>query len=139
MVSIYNSGRNRYWGPDGNPFAKESKKSIKQEQTFLDNSHRVASIAAARSLAPMLLTDTSEATSSSAYIAELARALRYDVDLIYEWVYSNVDFYPVWGAYKGALGTLIDKTATPFDQCALMVALLRESRHTANFVKGSIS
>ncbi|MBX9567463.1 MAG: hypothetical protein K2X77_01150 [Candidatus Obscuribacterales bacterium] len=73
-----------------------------------------------------------------ASITELARALRHNVDLIYEWVYSNVDFYCMWGLHKGALGALIDRVGGSFEQSALMVSLLRESGYTANFVKGSI-
>ncbi len=71
-------------------------------------------------------------------ISEMARALRHNVDLIYEWVYSNVDFYCMWGLHKGAFGTLIDQVGGSFEQSALMVALCRESGYTANFVKGSI-
>jgi hypothetical protein len=51
-----------------------------------------------------------------ASIAELARALQNDVDLIYEWVYSNVSYYCLWNSNRGALGTLIDGIGGPFDQ-----------------------
>lgn len=71
-------------------------------------------------------------------IVELARGLKNDVDLIYEWVYSNVDFYCMWGLHKGALGTLIDGIGGSFEQSALMVSLLRQSGYTANFVAGTI-
>jgi transglutaminase-like putative cysteine protease len=73
-----------------------------------------------------------------ASIAELARALKNNVDLIYEWVYSNVDYYPLWYSNKGALGTLIDRIAGPFDQTSLMVDLLLQAGYTANFVAGSV-
>ncbi len=73
-----------------------------------------------------------------ASIVELARALRNNVDLIYEWVYSNVDFYCQIDTSKGALGTLIDRVAGPFDQAALMVNLCRQAGYTANYVVGSI-
>ncbi|MBK7471420.1 MAG: hypothetical protein IPI73_13120 [Betaproteobacteria bacterium] len=72
-------------------------------------------------------------------IAELARALRNDVDLVYEYVRNNIEYYPVWGVQKGALGTILDNQGTAFDQAALMVALLRQAGHTANFVKGRIA
>lgn len=71
-------------------------------------------------------------------IAELARALKNDVDLIYDWVYSNVDFYLMWGVHKGAIGTLIDRVGAPFEQATLMVTLLREAGYTANYVAGTI-
>jgi YD repeat-containing protein len=71
-------------------------------------------------------------------IAELARALRNDVDLIYQFVHDNIEFFPMYGVQKGALGTLIDGMGNPFDQAALMVALLREAGYTADFVFGEI-
>jgi YD repeat-containing protein len=71
-------------------------------------------------------------------VVALARALKHDVDLIYEWVYSNVDFYGTWGARKGAFGALVDRAANACDQSILMVALLQASGYTAEFVVGSI-
>ncbi len=80
-----------------------------------------------------------EAPTGPASIAELARALRNDPDLIYAYVRNTVDYYPVWGVQKGALGTILDNQGTAFDQAALMVALLREAGYTARFVKGQIT
>jgi len=77
-------------------------------------------------------------TPGPASIAELARALRNDVDLIYQFVHDNIEFFPMYGVQKGALGTIIDGMGNPFDQSALMVALLRQAGHTANFVFGQI-
>lgn len=73
-----------------------------------------------------------------ASIAELARALKNDPDLIYQYVKNNIEYYPIWGVQKGALGALIDNQGTAFDQASLMVALLRQSGYTASFKKGSI-
>lgn len=56
-----------------------------------------------------------EAAVGPASIAELARALRNDPDLIYEYVRNNIDYYPVWGVHKGALGAVIDNRGTAFD------------------------
>ena len=72
-------------------------------------------------------------------IVELARALRNDADLIYRFVHDNIEFFPMYGVQKGALGTLIDGMGNPFDQSALMVALLRQAGYTANFVYGQIT
>ncbi|MBY0551507.1 MAG: hypothetical protein K2W95_29770 [Candidatus Obscuribacterales bacterium] len=71
-------------------------------------------------------------------IVELARALKHDVDLIYEWVYSNVNFLPCWGSNKGSFGALLDRVAGAIDQSALMVQLLLESGYTAGFLYGAI-
>ncbi|MHA7602601.1 DUF6531 domain-containing protein, partial [Alicycliphilus sp. T452] len=79
------------------------------------------------------------APSAPASIAELARALRNDVDLIYEHVRNNVEYVPIWGIKKGAFGAILDNQGTSFDQADLMVKLLRESGYTANYVKGRIT
>jgi hypothetical protein len=69
---------------------------------------------------------------------ELARALKNDPDLIYEYVRNNIEYYPVWGTLKGAAAVL-DNVGTAFDQAALMVTLLREAGFTATYIKGGIS
>ncbi|WP_295438757.1 transglutaminase domain-containing protein [uncultured Thiodictyon sp.] len=80
-----------------------------------------------------------EAPTGPASIVELARALRNDPDLIYEYVRNGIDYYPIWGPQKGALGAVLDNRGTAFDQVALMVSLLRQAGYTANFVKGRIN
>jgi len=70
--------------------------------------------------------------TAPASIAELARALKYDVNLIYEYVYTNIEYTPTYGLKKGALGTLLDGNGNDFDQSALLVALLRASGYTAS-------
>ncbi|MFJ4389279.1 RHS repeat-associated core domain-containing protein [Pseudomonas soli] len=71
-------------------------------------------------------------------IPVLARALNYSPDLIYQYIRNNVDYYPVWGVQKGALGALLDNQGTAHDQAALMVELLRASGYNANYVIGVI-
>src|SRR5207247_530234 len=72
--------------------------------------------------------------TAPASIAELARALKNDVNLIYEYVYTNIDYSPPYGLKKGALGTLLDGRGNDFDQAALLVALLRQAGYTASYV-----
>ncbi|MES2161415.1 MAG: RHS repeat-associated core domain-containing protein [Pseudomonadota bacterium] len=78
------------------------------------------------------------AAGNPAQIVELARALKNDPNLIYEYVKNNIEFYPIWGVQKGALGALQDKQGTAFDQAALMVALLRQSGYQASYQLGII-
>ena len=72
-------------------------------------------------------------------LTELADALDNDVDRIYEFVRNEIE--PVWmyGLQKGALGALIDRSGTPFDQAQLMVELLREAGYTASYVAGTVT
>lgn len=60
-------------------------------------------------------------------VKDLARALRYDIDNIYEYVYNSVDFNPSFGLKKGARGAILDGDGTALDQAHLMVDLLRAS------------
>ncbi len=73
------------------------------------------------------------------HVSELARSLKHDVDLIYEWVHNNIEFHPIFGIQKGAFGAILDGYGTAMDQCILMVELLRESEYTADYVVGSIT
>lgn len=73
-----------------------------------------------------------------ASIAELARSLRNHPDLIYQYVRNNVEYYPVFGIQKGALGSVLDNQATAHDQASLMVELLRASGLEANYVRGIV-
>lgn len=74
-----------------------------------------------------------------ASISELARSLRNNPDLIYQFVRNNIESYPVWGIQKGALGTVLDNQGTSMDQAMLMVELLRASGYSAKYVRGVIT
>jgi len=69
---------------------------------------------------------------------EQARALKNNVDEIYKFVLENIEFIPIFGSHKGALGTLIDGMGGSFDQAELMIELLRRSGYTANFQYGEL-
>lgn len=73
-----------------------------------------------------------------ANIVELGRALRDDPDLIYEWVFNNVENHPTYGLQKGALGAIIDGFGNSFDQSDLLVQLFRQAGLTANYVNGTL-
>ncbi len=67
------------------------------------------------------------ATTATNEIIELARALRYDPKLIYDYVHNHIDYVPYFGSLKGATLTYLDGSGNDFDQASLMIALLRES------------
>jgi hypothetical protein len=71
-------------------------------------------------------------------IAGTAAGLGNNVDAIYSFVANNIEFIPVWGVQKGALGCLIDGAGNAFDQSALLVALLQAAGYNAQFLYGSI-
>ena len=82
---------------------------------------------------------------SAPEVEALAYGLRYDPDLIYEWVHDNVRVHPVFGLQKGALGAVIDGEGTSFDQVQLAYELLAlanansSSNISATFQIGTLS
>jgi hypothetical protein len=79
-----------------------------------------------------------QSSPAPAEIVELARALKNNPDLIYEYVYNNIETLPQYGSAKGPLGTLLDGKGTPFDQAELMVALLQQAGFSATYQLGKI-
>lgn len=77
-------------------------------------------------------------TEATPEIQELARGLKNDPDLIYEYVYNGIEYTPIFGCIKGANATLLDGKGNDFDQSSLLIALLRQAGYTANFVYGVI-
>lgn len=85
------------------------------------------------------LSDTpASATTATPEITALARALKNDPRLIYEYVRNNVDYDPYFGSLKGATLTYLDGSGNDFDQASLMIALLRASNITAQYVYGTM-
>ncbi|MBU2569647.1 MAG: hypothetical protein KJ725_06325 [Gammaproteobacteria bacterium] len=81
---------------------------------------------------------TSAAATSVPDVAELARALKNDPDLIYQYVHDHIEYDPIFGHLKGATATVLDGRGNDFDQASLMVALLRQAGYTASYVYGVI-
>ncbi|HEU0217895.1 MAG TPA: hypothetical protein VFQ90_14650 [Stellaceae bacterium] len=63
-------------------------------------------------------------SSQPAEIATLAASLKCDPDLIFEYVYNNIEYEPLFGSNKGPLGTLLDLRGNDIDQARLLMALL---------------
>jgi len=79
-------------------------------------------------------------TTEPPEIVALANSLKNSPDLIYEWVYDNVDTLPQYGSLKGPLGALIDRSGTSFDQAELMIHLLQQAGNcTASFEVGEVN
>lgn len=72
-------------------------------------------------------------------IQEQARALQNDPKLIYEFVRNHVEYIPYYGCLKGATLTLMERSGNDFDQAALIIALLRSSGYSAQFVYGEMT
>lgn len=79
-----------------------------------------------------------EETEITPEIETLARNLKYDPQLIYEHVRNNIEYVPLFGSSKGATATLLDGQGNDFDQTSLLIALMRESGYTANYIYGVI-
>ena len=71
-------------------------------------------------------------------VTELARALRDDIDLIYQHVYNDIELTPTFGLAKGPMGTLLDGSGNPFDQTNLFINLAEAAGYEAKFVYGRL-
>jgi len=76
-------------------------------------------------------------TGPAPEIVETARALKNDPDLMFEFVHNQIETEFAFGERKGPLGTLIDKSGTPFDQNALFAALLRQAGYAPQIQIGA--
>ena len=112
-------------------YGKASQVSPQEAQVYFEQA-KPAVAAPLGTLAPEL------AAASTPEIREMARALKNDPDLIYQYVYDLVEYTPIYGSCKGATGTLLDGKGNDFDQSSLMIALLRQAGFTANYVYGVI-
>ncbi len=80
----------------------------------------------------------SNTVSGPPSIAELARALKNDPDLIFAWVHDNIEYTPTFGEQKGAAGCLFDGIGNDFDQSALLAALLTQAGYAPSLVFGNV-
>jgi RHS repeat-associated protein len=96
-----------------------------------------AAIARAGVVNPAGLTCTPPLASDE--IVELARALKWNPDLIYEYIHDNIQTIPIYDSLKGPLGTLIDGAGTPVDQADLMFSLLQQSCYSPQYEIGWVN
>ena len=66
-------------------------------------------------------------------IESLARGLENDPKRIFDHVHDRIRYVHYFGSKKGAQLTLLERSGNDFDQCALLVALLRAAGHTASY------
>jgi len=72
-------------------------------------------------------------------IAALARNLENDPTRIYNYVHDHIRYVHYFGSHKGAEMTLLERSGNDFDQCALLVALLRQAGFYPSYEFGMIS
>lgn len=97
---------------------------------------------------PQDITTSSEQVQTLAIIAndsltdpqlvDLALSLKNDPLLIFQYVYNEIDYEPTYGAVKGSLGSVLDKSANSFDQAQLLADLLDISGYDAKVLKVQI-
>ncbi len=81
------------------------------------------------------LSPTVEATFEPE-LAALAHSLEFSPVRIFEWVYNNIEFEDYELSRKGAYATFLTRRGNEWDQCSLLVALLRLSGVPARYVAG---
>ena len=70
-------------------------------------------------------------------IQALARGLQNDPKRIYDYVHDHIQFELYFGSKKGAQLTLLERSGNDFDQCALLVALLRAAGYSPSYQFGT--
>ena len=107
----------------GTPVNIEQANKILRART---PTHPKASFIPPSAPTPSLAAATGCATgpSPAIEITQLASSLKCDIDLIFEYVYNNIEYEPLYGSNKGPLGTLLDQRGNDIDQAELFVALL---------------
>src|SRR5260221_6646399 len=70
------------------------------------------------------------AEATSPEIQALSRGLENDPLRIFNYVHDHIPYVLYFGSKKGAALTLLEESGNDFDQCALLVALLRAARYT---------
>lgn len=121
----------------GVPVSLNAAAAFYVDQTATDGLCRDFGPSGVRGAVPELCAGASRPRAPE--IVELARALRGDPDLIYEYVRNRSDTEFLFGSHKGALGTSIDAAGTAFDQASLLVELLRQSGYAANYKYGQVT
>ncbi len=69
-------------------------------------------------------------------IQALARGLENDPKQIFDYIHDHIRYVHYFGSKKGAQLTLLERSGNDFDQCALLVAMLRAAGHTASYQFG---
>jgi RHS repeat-associated protein len=81
---------------------------------------------------------TSQAILITPEIQALADGLEGDPLLIFDYVHNNVDFVSSWGLVRNPRETLLAGTGNPFDQAALLAALLQAAGYSTRYAFGTI-
>ncbi len=79
------------------------------------------------------------AESITPEIAALARGLENDPKRIFDFVHDHIRYVHYFGSHKGAQLTLLERSGNDFDQCALLVALLRSAGWSPTYKFGVVS
>jgi len=76
------------------------------------------------------ITGDSIAEATTPDIQALARGLEHDPQKIFNYVRERIRYVHYFGAKKGAQLTLLEGSGNEFDQCALLISLLRAAGYT---------
>jgi hypothetical protein len=88
---------------------------------------------------PRLQVGTSADDPTDPYIVNQAAALHNDPQQMFAFVRDQIGYQAYSGSLRGARGTLWSKAGNALDRASLLVALLRASGFTAQYVQGTLS
>ena len=88
---------------------------------------------------PGVQVGTSADDPTDSYIINQAAALHNDPQQMFAFVRDQIAYQAYFGSLRGARGTLWSKAGNALDRASLLVALLRASGFTAQYVQGTLT
>jgi len=117
-----------------------AERTVSQQEPFPRSAPPVFGDApAAGSFGPSwVVTPPEIAEAVTPEIQALAEGLEKDPKRIFDYVHDHIRYVHYFGSKKGAELTLLERSGNDFDQCALLMALLRAAGHTADYHFGVV-
>jgi transglutaminase-like putative cysteine protease/uncharacterized membrane protein len=85
------------------------------------------------------LASTPDANTSDPFVQEQAAKLRYDPQVIFDYLNTDIGYESYTGSLRGARGTLWSAAGNSLDEASLGVALFRASGIPARYAHGTLS
>jgi hypothetical protein len=88
---------------------------------------------------PRIQSGTSADDPTDPYIVSQAAALHNDPQQMFSFIRDQIGYQAYSGSLRGARGTLWSKAGNALDRASLLIALLRASGFTAQYVQGTLT
>lgn len=136
FVPPWHGGETGVSAQDPPPIAGPGWQMSPGEQVTPEESQKLLEVRGA-AMGPLAMS-TSE-TEATPEILALARALKNDPRLIFDYVHNTIDYIPIYGSLNGATATIYARRGNDWDQASLFIALMRAAGYQARYVVGNVT